>query len=156
MAKKIPITAVGLQGHKNLTFPTFDEQGATIKEFAALGIKVNITELDVSVLPDPEGFSGAEVTVNFAMQKKFDPYQNGLPDEMQKKLANRYAELFGVFLKHCKDITRITFWNVTDKESWLNDFPVRGRTNYPLLFDREGKSKPAFAAVIDSAKKFSK
>lgn len=73
---------------------------------------------------------------------------------MQKKFANRYAKLFGVFLKHQKDIERVTFWNVTDKESWLNNFPVRGRTNYPLLFDRDGNPKPAFDAVIQSVKKF--
>ena len=156
IAQKIPITAVGLQGHNNLTFPTLDEQDKTITQFANLGIKVNITELDVSVLPDPEGFNGAEVTMNFEAKEKLNPYKNGLPDVMQRKLAMRYAELFGVFLKHHKDITRITFWNVTDKDSWLNDFPVRGRTNYPLLFDRSGRAKPALAAVIDSAKNFSK
>ncbi len=155
-AQKIPITAVGLQGHDNLTFPTLDEQDKTISDFAKLGIKVNITELDVSVLPDPEGFSGAEVTLSFEAKEKLNPYRNGLPDKMQKKLAKRYAELFGVFLKHHRDISRVTFWNVTDKESWLNNFPVRGRTNYPLLFDREGKSKPAFDAVIKSVREISK
>ena len=154
LAKKIPIAAVGLQGHDNLTFPTLAEQDKTITEFANLGIKVNITELDVSVLPDPEGFNGAEVTMNFEAKEKLNPYKNGLPEKMQKKLANRYAELFGVFLKHHKDISRVTFWNVTDKESWLNNFPVRGRTNYPLLFDRDGKAKPAFDAVIKSAGMF--
>ena len=156
LAKKIPIYAVGLQGHNNMTFPTLSEQDKTISEFTKLGIKVNITELDVSVLPDPEGFNGAEVTLNFEAKEKLNPYKNALPDEMQKKLAKRYAELFSVFLKHHKNIDRITFWNVTDKESWLNDFPVRGRTNYPLLFDRGGKSKPAFNAVIKSVKNFPK
>lgn len=151
LAQKIPIKAVGLQGHNNFTFPTIAQQETTIEEFANLGIKVNITELDISVLPEPEGFSGAEVTVNFELKEKLDPFKKGLPDEMQKKLADRYAELFGVFLKHRKHISRITFWNVTDGESWLNNFPVRGRTNYPLLFDREGKPKSAFYKVIESA-----
>jgi endo-1,4-beta-xylanase len=147
-AKGIPIKAIGSQGHNNLTFPTLEQQDATISEFAKLGIKVNITELDVSVLPDPEGFSGAEVTLNFEMDKKLNPYKNGLPDEMQKKLADRYAALFRIFLKHHQTIDRITFWNVTDGDSWLNNFPVRGRTNYPLLFDRKGLPKPAFEAII--------
>lgn len=151
-AKGISIKAIGLQGHNNLTFPTLAQQDETIAEFANLGIQVNITELDVSVLPDPEGFSGAEVSLNFAMKEKLNPYQKGLPQEMQKKLANRYAELFGVFLKHHQKIDRITFWNVTDKESWLNDFPIKGRTNYPLLFDRKGKPKLAFEAVINLSK----
>jgi endo-1,4-beta-xylanase len=156
LQQNIPIKAVGLQGHDNLTFPTLAEQDATISEFAALGIKVNITELDVSVLPEPEGFNGAEVTVNFALKEKLDPYKKGLPKEVQANLAKRYAELFGVFLKHRKHISRITFWNVTDRESWLNNFPVRGRTNYPLLFDRDGKTKPAFDAVIQSVLSFKK
>src|SRR5215203_3946798 len=69
-AQNIPVTAVGLQGHNNLTFPTVEQQDATLTEFAALGIKIAITELDVSVLPDPEGFSGAEVTLNYEMKEK--------------------------------------------------------------------------------------
>jgi endo-1,4-beta-xylanase len=149
--KGIPIKAVGLQGHNNLTFPTLEQQDKTISEFAELGIKVNITELDVSVLPDPEGFSGAEVTLNFEMKEKLNPYQKGLPDEMQKKLADRYAALFRIFLKHHQSIDRITFWNVTDGDSWLNHFPVRERTNYPLLFDRQGMPKPAFESVIKTS-----
>lgn len=152
LARKIPITAIGLQGHDNLTFPTLTEQEETIKDFARLGIKINITELDISVLPEPEGFSGAEVTVNFALKEKLDPFKTGLPDEMQTRLANRYAELFGVFLKYRRSISRVTFWNVTDGDSWLNDFPMRGRTNYPLLFDRAGDPKPAFYRVVETAK----
>ena len=84
LAKKIPITAVGLQGHDNLTFPTLAEQDKTITEFANLGIKVNITELDVSVLPDPEGFNGAEVTMNFEAKEKLNPYKNGLPEKCRR------------------------------------------------------------------------
>ena len=152
-AAKISIKAVGLQGHNNLTFPTLAQQENAINEFAKLGIKVNVTELDVSVLSDPEGFNGAEVTMDFAMQEKLNPYKKGLPDDVRQKLATRYADLFGVFIKHRKDISRITFWNVTDGDSWLNNFPVKGRTNYPLLFDREGKPKSAFDAVIQSIKK---
>lgn len=154
-SKGISIKAVGLQGHNNLTFPTIAQQDATITDFANLGIQVNITELDVSVLPDPEGFSGAEVTLSFELKEKLNPYQKGLPKEIEKKLADRYAELFRVFLKHHQKIDRITFWNVTDAESWLNNFPVRGRTNYPLLFDRNGEPKSAFKVVIQNAKDFS-
>jgi endo-1,4-beta-xylanase len=150
---KVPVKAVGLQGHNNLTFPSLAEQDITIAEFAGLGVKVCITELDVSVLPDPEGFSGAEVSLSFAMKEKLDPFKQGLPPEIQSVLARRYADLFGVFLKHSKVISRITFWGVTDGDSWLNDFPVRGRTNYPLLFDRDGKPKSAFQSVIQSTKK---
>jgi endo-1,4-beta-xylanase len=76
---------------------------------------------------------------------------NGLPDEMQQKLAKRYAELFKVYVDHHASMGRVTLWGVTDGGSWLNDFPTRGRTNYPLLFDRQGKPKPAFTAVLEVA-----
>jgi len=74
---------------------------------------------------------------------------NGQP--LQTALAKRYADLFEVFVKHRKDIGRVTFWGVSDGDSWLNNFPTRGRTNYPLLFDRQGKPKPAFDAVLKAA-----
>jgi endo-1,4-beta-xylanase len=70
---------------------------------------------------------------------------------VQQELAKRYADLFGVYLKHRDVITRVTFWCVTDRDSWLNDWPVKGRTSYPLLFDRAGQPKPAFQAVIQAA-----
>jgi endo-1,4-beta-xylanase len=88
------------------------------------------------------------------MKEKLDPYKNGLPAAMQQKLADRYRELFAVYLRHHRNIDRITFWNVTDKESWLNNFPVRGRTNHPLLFDRAGKTKPAFQAVFETLQNY--
>jgi endo-1,4-beta-xylanase len=80
-----------------------------------------------------------------------NPYPNGLPDEVQQKLAKRYADLFAVYLKHSNVITRITFWGVADGDSWLNNWPVRGRTSYPLLFDRDGKTKPAFDEIVKTA-----
>ena len=150
LEKNVPVKAIGLQGHNNFVFPTAEQQDQTIRQFAELGIKIIISELDVSVLPDPEGFNGAEVSLSFEMQEKLNPYKDGLPTEIDKKLADRYTELFGIYHKHRKNILRITFWNVTDRESWLNDFPVRGRTNYPLIFDRKGNPKTAFDAIIDT------
>jgi len=71
---------------------------------------------------------------------------------VQQALASRYAELFRVYLKHRDVIDRVTFWGVTDGDSWLNGWPVRGRTSYPLLFDRAGRPKPAFDAVMRAAR----
>ena len=62
------------------------------------------------------------------------------------------CQVYNSLIKHRKDISRVTFWNVTDGDSWLNNFPIKGRTDYPLLFDRKGKTKPAFDAVIQSLK----
>ena len=150
-AAGVKVTAMGLQGHDDLTWPSAQQQSDTIEAFAALGIKVNITELDVDVLPKAGRGNSADVSATAAGGA--NPYAAGLPEDMQQALAKRYAELFGIFLKYRKSVGRITFWGVTDRDSWLNGWPVRGRTSYPLLFDREGKPKPAFDAVIAEARK---
>jgi len=150
--QSIAITAVGLQGHDKMDWPTVEQQDATIAAFKVLGVKVCITELDVDVLPRVMRQQTADVSARAQGTADSNPYTAGLPDSVQQALAKRYADLFGVFVKHRDAITRVTFWGVTDKTSWLNDFPVKGRTNYPLLFDRGGKPKPAFDAVIQVAK----
>lgn len=147
-AEGVPIDCVGLQNHDNLTWPTSEQEDATISAFAALGVKVAISELDIDVLPLATGQQTADVSVKIAQNPKLNPWPNGLPDAMQQQLAQRYAELFRVFLKHSGQISRVTFWGVTDADSWKNNWPVPGRTDYPLLFDRQGQPKPAFDAVI--------
>jgi endo-1,4-beta-xylanase len=151
-AQGVPVTGVGLQGHYRIDWPSVDQLDATIAAFAKLGVKVMITELDVDVLPPAMQYSGADISANVELQPRLNPYTNGLPDSVQQTLAKRYADLFGVFLKHRGALTRVTFWGVTDASSWLNNWPVRGRTNYPLLFGRDGRPKPAFDAVIKAAR----
>lgn len=146
-----PITGIGLQGHNHMDVPTAQQEAATIEAFAALGIKVNISELDVDVLPRTTRHNSADISATAAGNAQSNPYTTGLPEEMQQVLAKRYAELFRVFVEHHSAMGRVTFWGVTDGQSWLNNFPTRGRTNYPLLFDREGKPKPAFDAVLRQA-----
>ncbi len=144
----IPITGVGLQGHNKLDWPTPAQEDSTISAFAALGVKVMITELDVDVLPPVDDNRGADIAFNAQLHDRLDPYRAGLPDSVQQQLARRYAELFAVYLKHARTVSRVTFWGVADGDSWLNDWPVRGRTSYPLLFDRNGDPKPAFDAIL--------
>lgn len=150
-AEGIPVTAVGLQNHDSLTSPTLEQEDATIADFERLGLKVNITELDVSVLPHIAEQANGNVEPIAEATPKQNPYAEGLPENVQRSLAKRYAALFAIFLKHRKAIDRVTFWGVTDADTWLNNWPARGRTDYPLLFDRGGKPKPAFQAVIDVA-----
>ncbi len=145
-AEGIPVTAIGLQDHVKMDWPTVEQEDATISAFAALGLKVMITELDVNVLG---GARTAEIT-EMANQGGSNLYTNGLPPVVQQELAKRYADLFRVFVKHRNDIALVTFWGVTDGDSWLN---MRGRVNHPLLFDRAGKPKPAFDAVLEAAGK---
>ena len=150
-AQGIPVASIGLQGHDNLTWPTTGQQDATISAFAKLGVKVVISELDIDVLPAATGQQSAEVTINIKQDPKLNPYVDGLPDSVQQALAERYADLFRVFLRHRDVVSRVTFWGVTDGDSWRNDWPIRGRTSYPLVFDRSGLPKPAFDALIRTA-----
>jgi endo-1,4-beta-xylanase len=150
-AKGVPITSVGLQGHDTLTWPSIEQEDTTISAFAKLGVNVAISELDIDVLPHAANQETADITTNIQADASLNPYVNGLPDSVQQALAQRYAELFAVFLKHRDVISRVTFWGVTDGDSWRNDWPVKGRTSYPLLFDRNGQSKPAFDVVIRAA-----
>ncbi|HKV40029.1 MAG TPA: endo-1,4-beta-xylanase [Blastocatellia bacterium] len=153
VSEHIPIAAVGLQGHYRMDWPKLEQIDDTIAAFAKLGVKVNITELDVDVLPPASTYRGADITLNVKLRSELNPYPDGLPDSVQQALARRYADLFDVFLKHRAVMTRVTLWGLTDQASWLNNWPVRGRTNYPLLFDREGQPKPAFDAVVRAATK---
>ena len=151
-AAGVRIDGVGIQGHwKSGDVPMKDIE-ESIKEYAALGIKVMFTELDLSVLPNPGDKTTADVNATAQGSAQMNPYTNGLPDSAQQLLAKSYAGLFTLFMKYKKDISRVTFWGVNDGESWLNGFPIRGRTNYPLLFDRNFKPKPAFFSVIATAK----
>ncbi len=150
-AKGLRIDGVGIQGHWGMDFPTKEELEAFIEAMAALGVKVMVTEMDVDVLPSGIDYQGADINVKVELQDKLNPYVNGLPDDMQKKLADRYGELFEILVRHKSAVSRITLWGVYDKTSWLNNWPVRGRTNYPLLFDRNYQPKPAFDAVIKAA-----
>jgi endo-1,4-beta-xylanase len=152
LAQGVPVAAVGLQGHYHMDWPDADKVDATIAAFEALGVKVNITELDVDVLPRVRSGNSADVSATAAANVDSNPYVDGLPAAQQQALAERYAALFRVFLKRRGAITRVTFWGVTDRGSWLNNFPARGRTNYPLLFDRAAKPKPAFDAVVGAAR----
>lgn len=152
-AAGVRIDGVGIQGHwRAYNIPLKDIQ-ESIKEFSALGVEVMFTELDLSVLPNPWDANVADVNKTAANNEKMNPYANGLPDSMQQKLTQGYTDLFKLFLKYSDKISRVTFWGVNDGQSWLNDWPIRGRTNYPLLFDRQFQPKPAFYSVIETKTK---
>lgn len=147
-AAGVRIDGVGIQGHwKYNTVPMHDIE-ESIKAFAALGIEVMFTELDLSVLPNPWDGNTAEVSNTAEGNDKMNPYTKALPDSVAAAQAKAYADLFSLFLKYHQSITRVTFWGVADGVSWLNGWPVRGRTNYPLLFNRQYKPKTAFYSVI--------
>jgi endo-1,4-beta-xylanase len=148
----VPIAVVGDQAHLHLDGATAADEEATITDLAAAGVKVAITELDIDVLPSAWGRT-ADVGLKVKDDAKLNPYPNGLPEDVQQALTKRYADLFAGYWKHRDVVKRVTLWGVSDAQSWLNNWPVRGRTSYPLLFDRNGQPKPAFAAVLKTAAK---
>lgn len=128
----IPVNAVGLQAHWSINDPSEDAIITSIKKFSSLGLKIQITELDISV------YTG----------KDKDPNDASFTPEREQQQIEQYAKVFKVFRDYKQYLTGITFWNVTDKYSWLDNFPVRGRKNYPLLFDQNLKPKKAYQAVV--------
>lgn len=150
----IRIDGIGIQGHWGLNYPAREDIEAAIEAYSSLGVKVMITELDVDVLPlTREGQIIGDVMHHPQFQlpefkEYLDPYREELPAEVQQQLTDRYEELFSIFYQHRDNIGRVTFWGVHDGMSWKNGYPVPGRQNYPLLFDRQGEPKPAYYSVL--------
>jgi len=151
-AAGVRIDGVGIQGHWRYDKVPMKDIEESVKEFSALGIEVMFTELDLSVLPNPWDNATADVNRTATGNAKMNPYTTGLPDSVAQMQAKAYADLFKLFLKYKQHVSRVTFWGVNDGQSWLNGWPIRGRTNYPLLFDRNFQPKPAFYSVIATAK----
>ncbi len=146
-AAGVRVDGIGEQGHYNLDWPSVAQFDSTVVELASLGMPVHVTELDITVLPNPNRTQGADIAETAEARAALDPYAAGLPDSVQSLLAARYEGLFRVLAARADLVERVTFWGVHDGASWLNGWPVRGRTNYPLLFDRTGLRKPAYDAV---------
>lgn len=150
--KGIRVDGIGMQGHWGLEYPTVEEAEASITAFGQLGVNVMITELDINVLPDPWQWRSADVGMDVDREKALNPYADGLPDSVQQQLTDQYEKLFALFLKHSDTVSRVTFWGTHDGHSWKNNWPVRGRTNYPLVFDRAYQPKPAYYAIMNLVK----
>lgn len=145
--RKAPLQGIGIQGHWALDHIPFKEIEDSILAFHAEGLQVMITELDIDVVPRQT--TGADISAQ--EHKSSDPYPQGLPPEVQKRLADQYAQLFELLIKHRDKISRVTFWGLHDGRSWLNKWPST-RTNHALLWDRELNPKPALSAVLSLQK----
>lgn len=178
--KKAPVHGVGIQGHWDLTNPSLEVIDSAISEYAKLGLKVMITNLEISVLPPRS--TGVPGRDNPTEKKALDPYTGGLPEEVAQQQAERYRAIFEVFRRHRDVVDRVTFSGVHDGHSWKNNIPLfyssvedesfflpapdapdklpptggfgfgsastQRYTDYALLFDRQGKPKPAFNELI--------
>ena len=153
-AEGIRIDGVGIQAHWGLNYPKTEYIEHAIDTLHSLGVKVMITELDVDVLPiTREGqVIGQSLTDPLYQHEEFeeylDPYKDGLPTEVEEQLADRYEELFRIFYNRRDKIDRVTLWGLTDDSSWKNGYPVPGRTNYPLLWNRDYTPHRALESVL--------
>lgn len=133
LEKGVPIDTVGLQMHIDIYHPSVEMIEETIELFASLGVKVIVTEMDVSVY----NFTDKE-------KKEYTP-------ELYNQQAQKYKEIFECFRRQSEkgNLKDVLLWGVTDKYSWKNHFPVPNRTDIPLLFDEKNNPKPAFYSIID-------
>jgi len=138
---KVPINAVGLQAHWSIYEPSAKDLEETIRKFSSLGLKVQITELDISIYP-------WEKNRRAKRPGESDEYT----PELQQKQAVQYARVFKIFRKYKEVLTGVTFWNISDKRTWLDEYPVAGRKNYPLLFDQQLQPKKAYWSVVNFKK----
>ena len=146
-AMDAPIDAYGMQGHFELGDNSLGQLRTTFDELRKLGLKVVVSELDIDIVKRgrwwADGGKYRDELVNF------DPYKNGVPADIEKQSVDQYVALFRMFDQYSDTIARVSFWNLHDGQSWLNDFPWK-RKNYPLLFDRSRNGKLAFDAVYDT------
>ena len=140
------IDAVGMQGHMGMDYPDINEFEQSIVAYAGAGVKVMVTEWNMSALPTAK--QSANISDTVAFQKSLNPYPEALPDSVSEAWNKRMKQFFDLFEKHADVITRVTAWGVSDGDSWKNDFPVKGRRDYPLLFDRSYQPKPFVEEIL--------
>lgn len=148
--KGLRVDAVGMQGHMGMDYPTVEEFEKSMLAFAETGVKVMITEWEMSALPTVHETANISDTVAFS--KAMNPYPEALPDSVSAVWNARMKAFFNLFLKHADIVERVTAWGVSDGDSWKNNFPVRGRKEYPLLFDRNYEMKPFLKELINENK----
>ncbi|PAD78614.1 endo-1,4-beta-xylanase [Paenibacillus campinasensis] len=133
--RDVPIHGIGMQAHWNLVSPALDEIREAIETYASLGVVLHITELDVSM---------------FEFEDRRTDLTSPTADMLELQAA-RYEQFFGLFKEYQDVIGSVTFWGAADDYTWLHDFPVRGRRNWPFLFDERHEPKDSFWKVMGVA-----
>ena len=136
--KGVPIHGIGLQSHWNIYEVNEVDLKAAIEKYASLGLKLHFTEVDMSIYP-----------WELVPRNKREGENETFTVELAKQQADKYEMVFRVFRQYKTVIENVTFWNVSDRYTWLDDYPVRGRKNYPLLFDAKLNPKPAYWKVVN-------
>jgi len=150
-SKGVRIDAIGSQGHFRLDGPALGAVAASLDAFAATGVEVLVSEMDVDVLPPANQNQGADLSVNAELSERLNPFTECLPSAIVEQATARWAQLFDLFVQRSAAVHSVTLWGVSDAYSWLNNWPVNGRTNYALLFDRQLQPKRAWQSVIEAA-----
>ncbi len=154
-AAGLRIDGVGMQGHIGMDSPSIEEYGAAIDAYGKAGVKVMITELDMSALPTPTrrgGAGGANIADTVGYREAMNPFTRAISDEVNTQWNARMGEFFKLFLERDDVVSRVTLWGVTDATSWKNDYPMQGRTDYPLLFGRDYQAKQVVWDIAEMAK----
>lgn len=135
---KVPVHGVGLQAHWSVYEPSENELRTAIEKFSSLGLKIQFTELDISVYPWEKN----------RRAKRADDADVFTPEREQLQLE-QYKKVFSIFREYKNVVTGVTCWGISDRYTWLDEYPVMGRKNYPTLFDKDRKRKKAFKAVVE-------
>jgi endo-1,4-beta-xylanase len=151
LAAKVPVHGIGIQGHWHLEYPQPEELQESINILSGTGLKVSVTELDIGVMPRAREQQGADINADVELAGELNPFVDVIPPAVLAEQAEKYRSLFQVLLNNRDKVERVTFWGVSDKYSWRNGWPVKGRTSHPLLFDRQYQPKPAYHALIKAA-----
>jgi endo-1,4-beta-xylanase len=134
----VPIHGIGLQGHWAVNEPSREQLESTLQRFADLGLKLQITELDISVYPKEHD----------ARERRPEDSNTAFTPEREQQQLEKYKMAFELFRKYKNVISGVTFWNISERYSWLDNFPVKNRKDYPLLFDKDLKPKKAYWDVV--------
>lgn len=145
------VDAIGMQSHAGMDYPDFEEYEKSMEAFIGTGTKVMMTEWDMSALPSIT--QSANIADTTAFRKEMNPYIDGLPADVDSVWNARMATMLDIAMRHSDDVIRVNAWGVIDRDSWKNSWPMRGRTDYPLLFDREYKMKPFIRKAAEAASK---
>ncbi|MGH7139991.1 MAG: endo-1,4-beta-xylanase, partial [Pirellulales bacterium] len=133
----VPIHGVGIQGHWSTAHLPYVALDQAIADYASLGLKVSITELDVTI----RGATGGQFGPGFGGRRR-ENSSPASPQDLQAQ-ADAYARLFAIFIKHEEVIERVTFWGLNDRRTWRFG-------QHPLIFDSNNQRKPAYAAIVDA------
>ena len=129
----VPIDGIGMQGHYNIYGPTEQEADRALQLYSQVVQHIHVTELDIRVNEEMGG------------QLQFSRRGTAVTPAVEQLLADQYERMFRVFRKHSDVIDCVTFWNLSDRDSWL------GEANYALPWDKDYRPKPAYYRIKAAA-----